>query len=96
MKEGVPEWEVGCDLFLGEGWSRINEAGVAGHICWPSDMDWDGPLLLIARIEGDAVTEAGRGGGAISASDKGSGDIDSASEPSRLGGIPRPAEAGRD
>lgn len=30
----------------------------------------------------------------MSASDKGSGDIDSPSEPSRLDGIPRPAEAG--
>lgn len=74
----------------------MSEAGVAGHICWLSTVVCDCPPLLVARIEGEAVVEPGRGGGPMRASNSGSGDIDSASEPSLLNGIPRPPELGRD
>lgn len=73
----------------------MSEAGVAGHICWPSIEGCGCALLPVARIEGEAVTDPGRGGGPIRASDSGSGDIDSASEMSLLDGI-KPAEVGRD
>lgn len=66
---------------------RIKDAGVAGTTPWPK------VCLLCAIIAGDCVTEPGLGGGPISS--RGSGDIESASEPSRLRGACRPLDEGR-
>lgn len=64
---------------------RIKEAGVAGVLLW---------LLRWAIMAGEAVEDAGLGGGRISDS-MGSGDIESVSELSRVIGTSRPLEEGR-
>lgn len=66
----------------GGDWRRIREAGVAGAMPWL----WRAPAesLRRATIEGDTVFDFGRGGGPISDSDKGSGEIELLSDPSRL------------
>jgi hypothetical protein len=61
-------------LKLGEGCMRIREAGVAGVPFW---------LLCWAMMAGEAVTEPGFGGGRISDS-RGSGEMESVSELSRV------------
>jgi hypothetical protein len=66
-------------LKFGEGWIRINEAGVAGVDPWP----------FSAIIAGDWVRDPGFGGGRIS-DNMGSGDMESVSEPLRLCGTSRP------
>lgn len=74
----------------GDCWRRMREAGVAGHTPW-EDMFGDADMWLpLAEMAGECVTEPGRGGGRISA--KGSGDMDSASELSRLCGSGRALE----
>ena len=65
----------GAGAKLGDGWMRINDAGVAGATpCGDC-------LFRCASIAGEWVAEAGLGGGPIS--DKGSGEIESVSELSR-------------
>jgi hypothetical protein len=72
---------------FGEGWMRINEAGVAGVAGPPP---WP---FIWAIMAGDAVWEPGMGGGRISDS-SGSGEMESVSEVSRLWGTSR-LSAGR-
>jgi hypothetical protein len=79
---GGASWEP---VKSGEGCMRMREAGVAGVPFW---------LLRWAVIAGEAVEEAGFGGGRISDS-IGSGDIESVSELSRVLGTSRPLVDGR-
>lgn len=64
---------------------RIKEAGVAGVVLWP--LRW-------AMIAGEAARELGLGGGRIS-DNRGSGEIESVSELSRLSGTSKPLADGR-
>lgn len=79
---GGASWEP---LKSGEGCIRIRDAGVAGVPFW---------LLRWAIIAGEAVEEAGFGGGRIS-DNIGSGDMESVSELSRVLGTSRPLADGR-
>lgn len=72
---------------VGEGWMRINEAGVAGatpaaEVC-----------VFSGFMAGEGCTEVGLGGGPIS--DRGPGEIESDSELSRLRRRSAPLEEGR-
>lgn len=69
---------------VGEGWMRINDAGVAGATPW---LDC---LFRWASMAGDCVTEVGLGGGPMS--DKGSGEIESVPELSRPRGTSNPLQ----